>query len=108
MGKMRIKKGDTVQIVAGKDAKKEGKVQRRIPSKDMIVVEGVNVVSKNTRPSANNPQGGIVKQEAAIPASKAMLVCPACGKATRVSRAFLDDGRKVRVCKKCGEIVDKV
>ena len=105
---MRIKKGDTVRIVSGRDAKKEGKVQRRIPSSDMIVVEGVNVVSKHTRPTANNPQGGIVKQEAAIPASKAMLVCPACGEATRVSRAFLDDGRKVRVCKKCGEIVDKV
>ncbi|MDD4364919.1 MAG: 50S ribosomal protein L24 [Synergistales bacterium] len=107
MGKMRIKKGDTVRVISGKDAKKEGKVLRRIPDRDLVVVEGVNVVTKHVRPSAKSPQGGLVKQEAPIYASKVLLVCPSCGKATRVGRAFLEDSRKVRVCKKCGEIVDK-
>ncbi len=108
MTKMRIKKGDLVRVISGKDKGKEGKVLRRIPSEGMLLVEGVNVVAKHTRPSQKSPQGGIIRQEAPIHADKVMLVCPACGKATRVSRAFLEDGRKVRLCKKCGEIVDKL
>jgi large subunit ribosomal protein L24 len=73
----------------------------------LIVVENVNVATKSTRPTQKNPRGGLVKVEAPISSSKAMLVCPSCGKPTRVSRAFLDTGAKVRICKKCGEIVDK-
>jgi len=108
MSKMRIKKGDRVRVISGKDKGKEGKVLRRNRERDMVVVEGVNVVTKHMRPSAKNPQAGIIKQEAPIYASKVMLVCPLCGEATRVARAYLEDGRKVRVCKKCSEIVDKV
>jgi large subunit ribosomal protein L24 len=108
MGKMRLKKGDRVHVLSGKDAGKEGKILRHIPVKDMIVVEGVNLATKHVRPTQKNPKGGIVKQETPFYAAKAMLVCPACGKPTRVARAFMDDGRKVRLCKKCGEIVDKV
>lgn len=104
---MRLRKGDRVYIVSGKDKGKEGSILRRDPAKDLIVVENVNIVTKSMRPTQKNPQGGLVKMEAPMHASKAMLVCPNCGKPTRVSRAFLDNGKKVRVCKKCGEIVDK-
>lgn len=108
MSKMRIKKGDRVRVISGKDAGKEGKVLRRDVQKDTIVVENINIVTKSVRPNQKDPRGGFVKQEAAFSAAKAMLVCPTCGKATRVSRAFLDSGKKVRVCKQCGEIIDKV
>ncbi len=108
MSKMRLRKGDRVYVVSGKDRGKEGKILRRDPAKETIVVENVNMMTKNMRPTQKNPRGGIVKFEAPFNASKAMLVCPSCGKPTRVSRAFLDSGKKVRVCKKCGEVVDKV
>lgn len=107
MSKMRLRKGDRVYIVSGKDKGKEGKILRKNLAKDTIVVENVNMVTKSMRPTQKNPKGGLVKLEAAINASNAMLVCPSCGKPTRVARAFLDNGKKVRVCKKCGEIVDK-
>lgn len=107
MSKMRLRKGDRVYIVSGKDKGKEGKILRRDLAKDMIVVENVNMVTKSMRPTQKNPRGGLTKIEAPFNASKAMLVCPNCGKPTRVSRAFLDNGKKVRVCKKCGEIADK-
>lgn len=107
MSKMRIKKGDRVRVISGKDAGKEGKILRRNVEKDTVVVESINFVTKSVRPTQKDPRGGLVKREAAVAASKVMLVCPKCGKATRVGRAFLDDGKKVRICKKCGEIVDK-
>ncbi|MDO9509592.1 MAG: 50S ribosomal protein L24 [Thermovirgaceae bacterium] len=107
MSKMRIRKGDRVHVINGKDKGKEGKVLRYFPVRDMVLVEGVNVMTKHVKPSAKNPQSGIIKQEAPIYSSKVKLVCTACGAATRVGRAFLENGRKVRVCKACGEIIDK-
>ncbi len=107
MSKMRLRKGDRVYIVSGKDKGKEGKILRRDVAKDTIVVENINIVTKSSRPNQKNPRGGFLKMEAPINASKAMLVCPSCGKPTRIARAFLDSGNKVRVCKKCGEVVDK-
>lgn len=107
MSKMRLRKGDRVYIVSGKDKGKEGKILRRDLARELIVVENVNVVTKSMRPTQKSPRGGLVKMEAPINASKAMLVCPSCGKPTRVARAFLDTGKKVRLCKKCGEVVDK-
>ena len=107
MSKMRIKKGDTVRVIAGKDAGKEGKVLSRDLGKDRVIVEKINFVTKSVRPSQKDPRGGLVKKEAPLSASNVMLVCPKCGKATRVSRKFTADGKKVRVCKKCGEIIDK-
>ncbi len=89
---VRLKKNDRVKVITGKDKGKEGKIIRRIPERDLIVVEGVNMVSRHVR---------------ATYASKAMLVCPQCGKATRVGTSFLESGKKVRVCKKCGEIIDR-
>ncbi|NLV81399.1 MAG: 50S ribosomal protein L24 [Synergistaceae bacterium] len=108
MSKMRIKKGDRVRVTSGKDAGKEGKILSRDIDKDTVIVENVNMITKSVRPSQKDPRGGLVKKEAAMKASKTMLVCPSCGKATRVGRSFLDSGKKVRVCKKCGEIIDKV
>ncbi len=108
MSKMRIRKGDRVRVISGKDAGKEGKVLRRDLQKDTIVIENVNMVTKSTRPTQKDPRGGFVKKEAPLHACKVMLVCPSCGKPTRVSRAFLDSGQKVRICKQCGEIIDKV
>jgi len=104
---MRIKKGDRVRVISGKDAGKEGKILSRNIDKDTVVVENINMVTKAVRPSQKDPRGGLVKKEAALSASKVMLVCPKCGKATRVGRAFLDSGQKVRICKQCGEIIDK-
>jgi large subunit ribosomal protein L24 len=109
MSKMRLRKGDRVRIISGKDQDKgkEGKILRRDVAKNTIVVESVNIVTKSTRPTQKNPRGGLIKMEAPVNASKAMLVCPSCGRATRVGRAFLEGGKKVRLCKKCGKIVDK-
>ena len=104
---IRLKKNDRVRVISGKDKGKEGKILRRIPERGLIVVEGVNVVSRHLKPTQKNPQGGINKQEAPIYECKAMLVCPQCGAATRVAASFLENGKKVRVCKKCGEIIDK-
>ena len=104
---VRLKKNDRVKVITGKDKGKEGKIIRRVPERDLVVVEGVNMVSRHVRPSQTNPQSGIIKQESPIYASKVMLVCPQCGKATRVKASFLENGKKVRVCKKCGEIIDR-
>ncbi|MCF4152461.1 50S ribosomal protein L24 [Dethiosulfovibrio sp. F2B] len=106
----RLKKGDRVRVISGKDKGKEGKVLKVLKKKDkdMVVVEGVNMASKHAKPSQKSPQGGIVKQENPIYACKVMLVCPTTGKPTRVGHAFLEDGRKVRVAKVSGEIVDQI
>lgn len=108
MAKMKIKKGDLVQVITGKDKGKQGKVLRSIPEKSRVVVEKVNMVKKAMRPTQQNPQGGIMTVEAPIHVSNVMLVCPECGQATRIAKRFTDEGKKVRVCKKCGkDIVNK-
>ncbi len=103
-----VKKNDRVKILSGKDKGKEGKVLKVFPSTGKIIVEGINYVKKHQRPTDKNPQGGIVRQEAPIYASKVMVVCPSCGKPTRIRKGYLEDGRKVRVCKKCGEVIDNI
>lgn len=101
MAKMNVKKGDQVEVLSGKDKGKRGEVIVALPSEGKVVVRGVAVVKKAQRPTQANQQGGIVEKEAAIDVSNAALVCPTCGKATRVGHAE-EDGKKVRVCKKCG------
>lgn len=98
----RIKKGDTVYVNAGNDKGKTGKVLEVLTSKDRVIVEGINVVSKHMKPNAKNPQGGIVKQEAGIHISNVQLVDPSKGGPTRVGFK-VEDGKKVRVAKKSGE-----
>ena len=101
MAKMNVKKGDQVEVLSGKDKGKRGEVIVALPSEGKVVVRGVAVVKKAQRPTQTNQQGGIVEKEAAIDVSNVALVCPTCGKATRVGHAE-EDGKKVRVCKKCG------
>ena len=96
-----LKKGDKVQVLSGKDRGKQGVVLRALPAENKVVVEGVSVVKKAVKPNAANQQGGIVSQEAPIDASNVNLVCPECGKVTRVGHEK-DGKNKLRVCKKCG------
>ena len=103
MGKLHIKKNDTVVVLAGEDKGKTGKVLKVLVEKNRALVEGLNMVSKSTKPSAKNPQGGIVKQEAPIHISNLSLVDPKSGKATRVGIKVTEDGKKVRIAKKSGE-----
>ena len=102
MKKIRIKKGDTVYVNAGNDKGKTGKVLTVIPDKDRAIVEGVNLVSKHTKPNSKQPQGGIIKQEASIHISNLNLIDPQSGKATRVGYK-MDGDKKVRYAKKSGE-----
>ena len=101
MPKMNVKKGDLVEVIAGKDRGVRAKVLRAMPEEGKVLVEGVAMVKKAIRPNQNNQEGGIISQEAPINVSNVELVCPTCGKATRVGHE-MKDGKKVRVCKKCG------
>ena len=101
MYKLHVKRYYTVVILSGKDKGKKGKVLQTSPKEQKLIVEGVNMVTKHVKPRRAGESGGIVKAEGAFYASKAMLVCPSCGKATRVAHKVLADGTKTRVCKKC-------
>ncbi len=98
---MNVKKGDTVVVLSGKDKGKKGKVQSTMPGESKVVVEGVNMVTCHTKPRRQGEEGGIVRREAALYASKVQVVCPKCGKGTRVAHK-IEDGKKIRVCKRCG------
>ena len=102
MKKINIRKGDTVYVNAGNDKGKTGKVLSVIPAKDRAIVEGINLVSKHTKPNAKQPQGGIIKQEAGIHISNLQLIDPKSGKPTRVGHKLVD-GKKIRYAKKSGE-----
>jgi large subunit ribosomal protein L24 len=101
--KVHVRKKDTVMVISGKDKGKIGEVLAVMPKTGKVVVKDVNVVSRHTKPNKANMQGGIVKKEAAIFSSKVMLYCNNCKNVTRISNKILDDGSKVRACKKCGE-----
>jgi large subunit ribosomal protein L24 len=110
MNKMKIKKGDQVKVVSGKEAGKTGKVLRVDTEAGRVVLERLNMVKKATKPNPKkNPQGGIIEREAPIDVSNVMLVCPACGQPTRVGYRMLGDGGKVRVCRRenCHKDIDK-
>ena len=107
MSKMHVKTGDTVIVISGKYAngkeKAVGKVIGVSPSEGKVIVEGVHIVSKHVKPRRQGETGGIVDVDGAIYTSKLQLVCPKCGKATRVGHKLYEDGKKDRICKKCGE-----
>lgn len=103
MNKFHIKKGDEVIILAGKNKGEKGKVLKVLVDKERAIVEGWNMVSKSTKPTAKNPQGGIIKVEAPIHISNLSLIDPKSGKATRVGIKVNEDGKKVRIAKKSGE-----
>ncbi len=106
MSRVKIKKGDRVEVIAGKDRGKVGKVLRVFPSENRLIVEKANVIKKHSRPTQKNPQGGIVEMEAPLHLSNVMLICPRCNRRTRVGKAILADGSRVRICKKCGSEID--
>ena len=102
-----VRKGDTVIVVAGKERGKKGKVLRVIPEKGRVVVERLNMIKKHQRPTQKIRQGGIIEREGAIHLSNVMLVDPASDKPTRVGMKALSDGKKVRVARRSGEMLDK-
>ena len=102
---MNVKTGDNVVVITGKDAGKQGKVLACYPKKNRVVVEGVNIISRHTKPRTAKETGGIIKREGTIDVSNVMIVCPECGKPTRVKHNLVE-GKNVRVCK-CGAVLDK-
>lgn len=104
-GRVHVRTGDTVVILSGKDKGKKGKVMGVSHKENKVIVEGCNIVSKHIKPRKMGDPGGIIKAEAAMYSSKVQLVCPKCGKPTRIGHRFLEDGKKERLCKNksCGE-----
>jgi large subunit ribosomal protein L24 len=102
-----IRRNDNVVVTAGRDRGKRGRVLKVLPDKNRLIVEGVNVIKRHTRPNPQrNIKGGIVEREGALDASNVQLVCPECGKTTRIGHQVQGD-RKVRICRKCEGVVDK-
>jgi len=108
---LRVRKGDQVVVLAGKDKGRQGKVIQTLPKEDAVIVDGINIVTRHQRPrrttrSTPASQTGRIQKPAPLPASKVMLVCPQCGKPSRVARGIGEGGRHVRMCKRCGELID--
>lgn len=106
-GRGHVRKDDIVKVIAGKDRGKQGKVLRVFPKEGRLTVERVNVIKRHTRPTRQTQQGGIIEREGKLHISNVMLVCSRCGRGVRVGRRFLEDGKKVRICRVCGEVLDK-
>ncbi len=105
---MKIKKDDRVKVISGKDKGKTGKVLKTYSKENTVIVEGVNKIKRHQRPTNNQKEGGIIEKDAPLKVNKVMLVCPVCDKPTRIGHKRLENNEKVRTCKKCGEIIDKV
>jgi large subunit ribosomal protein L24 len=104
-GRMKIRKGDRVKVLTGKDRGKEGNVMRAMPRERKVIVDGVNVAKKHQAPTRSTQQGGIIDKDMPIPVANVALICPSCGKPTRVGYKFDASGGKIRICRKCeGEI----
>lgn len=106
MIKLNVKKNDTVLILSGKDKGKRGKILRLSPKVGKVVVEGINIAKRHTKPTQKTRQGGMIEKAQPMPICKVMLICPHCMKPTKIKRA-VEEGRRVRRCKKCGETIDK-
>ena len=107
-GHMSIKKNDNVLVIAGRDRGKRGRVMVVNPGRNGVIVEGVNFIKRHTKPNPQkNVKGGIVEREMSMSAAKVQVVCPQCGAATRIGHQMLEDGKKVRICRKCKGVVDK-
>lgn len=106
-GRIHVRKGDTVEVISGKDKGKKGKVLTAFPKENRVIVEGVNMLTKHVKPTRQMQQGGIVHQEGPVHASNVLLYCPKCKKGRRIGKKILKDGTKVRYCKSCGETLDK-
>lgn len=104
---LEIKKGDMVEIINGKHKGKTGKILKKLVDSDSVLIEKLNLVKRHTKPSKSVPQGGIVEKEAPIHYSNVLLLCPKCKRGVRVAFKVLGDSTKVRVCRKCKEVIDK-
>ncbi|HIJ78528.1 MAG: 50S ribosomal protein L24 [Desulfobulbaceae bacterium] len=104
--KKHLKVNDQVEVITGKDNGRVGKIIKVNSKDDNVIVEKLNMIKRHTKPSQMNQQGGIIEKEAAIHISNLMLICPKCSKTVRVGKKILEDGTKVRTCKKCNESVD--
>jgi large subunit ribosomal protein L24 len=102
-----VRKDDIVQVIAGKEKGKTGKVLRVLPKKNRVLVEKVNFIKRHTRPSGKARQGGIIQKEAPIHISNVLLVCPKCNRGVRMGKRVSEDGKKALVCKKCGELIER-
>jgi large subunit ribosomal protein L24 len=102
-----LKKNDLVMVIAGKERGKSGRILRVFPQKNRVLIEKVNFIKRHSRPSGQMRQGGIIEKEAPIHVSNVMIICEKCNLPIRVGKKVLDDGKKVRACKKCGELLDK-
>ena len=107
MPKLHVRKGDMVVAIAGKDKGKTGNVLKVFPQKKRVVVEGINFVKKHTRPRPPEQQGGIVRQEASVHVCNVILFCPKCNRGSRLGKRKLDDGTKIRFCRRCNEQIGK-
>jgi len=105
--KIHIKKNDTVMVIKGKEKGKAGKVLRVMPEKQSAIVEKLNFIKRHAKPTQQMRQGGIIEKEAPLPLSNLMVMCPKCNKPVRTGRSRLEDGKTVRACRKCGDILDK-
>lgn len=103
---MKIRKGDNILIIAGKDNGKKGKVRQALPKKDAVIIEGLNMIKRHSRTKGQARQGGIIELESPINISNVMLICNKCNKPARVGFRILPDGKKARICKVCHEAID--
>jgi len=103
---MKIRKNDTVLVIAGKDRGKKGRVRRALPKKQKVIVEGINMIKRHSRARRAARQAGIIELEAPLHVSNVMLLCNKCNKPVRVGFRFLADGRKARICRSCQEVID--
>jgi len=103
---MKIRRNDTVVVIAGKDKGKRGKVRQSLPDENRVVVEGVNMVKRHMKPRGTAKQAGIIEREAPIHVSDVMILCGKCSRPARTSTRIVEDGNKVRVCRRCGEMID--
>ena len=106
-GRTYLKKDDQVEVIAGKDKGRVGKVLQVLPAENKAIVERINMIKRHTKPTEMNQQGQIVEREAAIHVSNLQLICPECTKTGRIGKKILEDGTKVRFCKSCGESIEK-
>jgi large subunit ribosomal protein L24 len=103
---MKIRKNDTVLVIAGKDRGKKGKVRKALPKNDKVIVEGVNMIKRHSRAKGQARQAGIIELEAPLDISNVIVICNKCNKPARVGFRFLTDGRKARICRSCDEVID--
>lgn len=101
-----IKKNDTVQVVSGDEKGKKGRVLNVLAGESRLTIEGLNMMKKHLKPSKQHQQGGIIEKESPIHRSNVMLVCPKCSKPTKIGNKILENGKKIRDCKQCGEVID--